>query len=291
VHALVLTGHGCLEVRRSDCGVGEIEHVLTLSYGKDSMACIGAIEELGWQLDRIVHAEVWATDTIPANLPPMMEFKAKADAIIKERWGIEVEHHRAKYTFEQAFHLTRGRTGKKTKFHGLIYGWPMVRGQWCLQQLKLPVFNGVIPKDAIQYLGIAADEPKRFGNLSERKKSPLVALDWDEQQCYRWSAGNNLLSPTYTTSNRDGCWFCHNQGIDQLRNLRNNYPEYWQLMLRWDEESPVSFKPDGRTVHDFERRFQLEDDGYITPQDRFKWEFLERQQIDIFAAIRRTNCG
>ncbi len=55
------------------------QYVLSLSYGKDSLACLGAIEQLGWPLDRIVHAEVWATDTIPADLPPMLEFKAKAD--------------------------------------------------------------------------------------------------------------------------------------------------------------------------------------------------------------------
>lgn len=48
------------------------EHILSLSYGKDSLACLGAIEDLRWPLDRIVHAEVWATDTIPADLPPMV---------------------------------------------------------------------------------------------------------------------------------------------------------------------------------------------------------------------------
>ena len=68
------------------------QYVLSLSYGKDSLACLGAIDKLGLPLDRIVHAEVWASDTIPADLPPMVEFKKKADAIIKERWGITVEH-------------------------------------------------------------------------------------------------------------------------------------------------------------------------------------------------------
>lgn len=68
------------------------EYILSLSYGKDSLACLGAIKHLGWPLDRIVHAEVWATDTIPADLPPMVEFKKKADKIIKDRYGIEVEH-------------------------------------------------------------------------------------------------------------------------------------------------------------------------------------------------------
>ena len=67
-------------------------YVLSLSYGKDSLSCLGAIEKLGLPLDRIVHAEVWATQDIPADLPPMVEFKAKADKIIKDRYGIEVEH-------------------------------------------------------------------------------------------------------------------------------------------------------------------------------------------------------
>ena len=76
-----------------------MDYVLSLSYGKDSLACLGAIEELGLPLDRIVHAEVWATKTIPADLPPMVEFKKKADKIIFDRYGIEVEHIKAKGSF------------------------------------------------------------------------------------------------------------------------------------------------------------------------------------------------
>lgn len=68
------------------------QYVLSLSYGKDSLACLEAIRILGLPLDRIVHAEVWATDIIPADLPPMVEFKKKADKIILERYGIVVEH-------------------------------------------------------------------------------------------------------------------------------------------------------------------------------------------------------
>ena len=48
----------------------QVEHVLTLSYGKDSCACLGAIAQLGLPIDRIVHAEVWATNDIPADPPP-----------------------------------------------------------------------------------------------------------------------------------------------------------------------------------------------------------------------------
>lgn len=67
-------------------------HVLSLSYGKDSLACLEACKLLGYPIDRIIHAEVWATQDISADLPPMVEFKRKVDRIIKERYGLTVEH-------------------------------------------------------------------------------------------------------------------------------------------------------------------------------------------------------
>lgn len=255
-----------------------MEYILSLSYGKDSLACLGAIEKLGWPLDRIVHAEVWATDTISADLPPMVEFKKKADQLIKERWGIEVEHISSGITFEQGFYFERGRTGRKTKFFGKRYGWPMQRGQWCLQQLKLPALNK-IGKNQIQYIGIAADEPGRFGSLTEMKKSPLVEAGWDESYCRQWCEENGLLSPIYTAATRGGCWFCHNQSTKQLRLLRRNYPELWAIMLKWDQDSPVSFHADGHTVQDYEERFRLEDQGYISADDRWRWSFLDYLQL------------
>ena len=104
-----------------------MDHVLSLSYGKDSIACLEAIKELGWPLDRIVHAEIWATETIPADLPPMIEFKKKADRIIKDRYGIQVEHIRSQWTYESYFYKKRS---DKAKFAGYINGFPMQRRNW-----------------------------------------------------------------------------------------------------------------------------------------------------------------
>lgn len=116
------------------------EHILFCSYGKDSLGCLGAIEQLGWPLDRIVHAEIWATSTIPADLPPMVEFKKKADRIIRERWGIVVEHIQAKrggqpISYEDIFYRPRNvkRGGNQQ-----IYGFPVPRGPWCNSDLKRP---------------------------------------------------------------------------------------------------------------------------------------------------------
>lgn len=288
-----------------------MEHILSLSYGKDSLACLGAIEELGWPLDRIVHAEVWATDTIPADLPPMVEFKEKADKIIKERWGIDVEHVKGPLTYEQAFYRVLG--GEKRP--GEIYGWPFPKGPYCNSDVKMPALDKLEKNGEIIYLGIAADEPNRFHSLTETKKSPLIEAGWTEADCHEWCEENDLLSPIYTTATRGGCWFFHNQSVGQLRLLRKNYPDLWALMLKWDNDSPVTFKPTkkqwvndpngpgtilvysdeddevvvgekhgywkilpGCTVHDYDRRFQLEDEGLIYPDDKvFRWEMLNEE--------------
>lgn len=256
-------------------------NVLYTSYGKDSHACFGACEHLGIKIDRAVHFDVWATDTISADLPPMVEFKKNADRIIKERWGVEVEHVRSDHTYESIFY-SRFQEGQRC---GEIYGFPFQRGAWCNSRLKMKAREKLqLNSDDIEIIGIASDEPKRFKVLNERKISPLKILGWEEDLCGLWCKYNNLLSPTYSSSCRNGCWFCHNQSVDQLRLLRRDYPDLWALLLKWDKDSPVTFKPDGHTVHDFDRRFQAEDDGIILPNDRkFRWSQIDGEvQIKFF---------
>lgn len=250
-----------------------MEHILSLSYGKDSLACLGAIKELGLPLDRIIHAEIWATDTIPADLPPMVEFKSKADKIIKQRYGITVEHIRSQNTYESCFYKITN--GTKSISSGRFLGFPMSKGNWCNSSLKMSALRKLNDSNIIQYVGIAFDEIKRFHNLNEQKKSPLVMAQWTERQCYNWCLENDLLSPIYETSMRGGCWFCHNQSVEQLRLLRKNYPDLWELLLKWDNDSPVSFKPN-KTIHDFDKRFSLEDKGILIPNDtKFRWSMLK----------------
>lgn len=259
-----------------------MQYILSLSYGKDSLACLGAIELLGWSLDRIIHAEVWATDTILADLPPMAAFKMQADEIIKKRWGLVVEHVRADQTAEaQMYHIrTRGhRAGERM-------GWPMVtfanRGCELQKALKVRPMQK-FQRDSVTYLGIAADEISRLKGLSDTRKSPLVAAGWTETMCRKWCEENGLLAPIYDKTERSGCWFCPNQTIVQLRTLRRDYPELWALMLRWDADSPVCFKAHGHPLRDYDCRFQMEDKGLLLPGDKgFRWAKVDTKKEDLF---------
>lgn len=110
------------------------------------------------------------------------------------------------------------------------------------------------------------------------KVLPLVQIGWDEDLCGLEAKYMDMLAPTYTDGQmRDGCWFCHNQGVGQLRSLRKNYPDLWALLLKWDSDSPVTFHADGHTVKDFDRRFALEDEGLVDKNEPWKWSKLEEE--------------
>ena len=47
------------------------------------------------------------------------------------------------------------------------------------------------------------------------------------------------------------------------------------MLLKWDKDSPVSFKGNGKTVHDFEKRFQMEETAKVPIDRTFKWEMTE----------------
>ena len=128
----------------------------------------------------------------------------------------------------------------------------------------------------VQYLGIAADEPERIKRHTRPGiVLPLVEIGWDEAYCRKWCEENDLLSPIYTNAARGGCWFCHNQGVEQLRSLRRDYPDLWKILLKWDSDSPVTFKPDGHTVHDYDLRYAMEDRGLVPADRKFRWAMLK----------------
>ena len=96
----------------------ETEHIARISYGKDSLKMLDVIHSRGLPLDRITTTDVWATDTISANLPPVEEFKARMDERIFQLYGIKVEHLCA-----------RNPDGSKKTYEQMFYHVPVRRSQ------------------------------------------------------------------------------------------------------------------------------------------------------------------
>lgn len=273
-------------------------YVASVSRGKDSTAMLRAIQIMGWPLDYIISVDIWATQDIPAELPPMVAFKDKWDDMCAKLFGIPVTRICAqkkdgsgKLSYEDAFY--RKVTIKNSKNTERIMrnnGFPIQISPWC-QKLKvnyvkserdaiyfsnkLHETNGKL--SVVNYLGIASDEHKRIVKHINKPDEvmPLVQIGWNEDLCGLIATYLGMLSPTYNDSFRDGCWFCHNQSIDQMRLLRKNYPDLWNLLLKWDNDSPIAYRADGHTVHDFDKRFELEDNGVIDTNKRFYWKYID----------------
>lgn len=260
-------------------------YVASVSRGKDSTAMLRAIQLMGWPLDAIVSVDVWFDEETPAELPPLVEFKDEWDAKCLDWFGVPVTRRHCKKidgldcgdkaTYTNGFY-------RFVDGYGKIKGFSMHSANWC-NKLKTRVDFG-FQSNVVEYIGIAADEPLRIARHMPKKEKvmPLVQIDWDEDLCGLEATYMDMLSPTYSNSFRDGCWFCHKQGVAQLRDLRHNYPDLWAKLLKLDDDSPVTFHADGHTVRDFDRRFQAEDDGFIYPDERFRWADIEQPQMRWF---------
>lgn len=48
---------------------------------------------------------------------------------------------------------------------------------------------------------------------------------------------------------------------------------------RFERDFKASVPPDGHTVHDYDERFRLEDDGLIPGNQPFRWSVLDETQL------------
>ena len=94
------------------------EYIARISYGKDSLKMLDVIITRGLPLDLVTTTDVWATDTIPAELPPVLEAKARIEEKLWQMYRLDVEHLCA-----------RNKDGSKKTYEQMFYHVPVRRSQ------------------------------------------------------------------------------------------------------------------------------------------------------------------
>lgn len=124
----------------------------------------------------------------------------------------------------------------------------------------------------VDYVGIAADEPKRFEKeKSEGKTFPLVTWGMTEQDClnYCYDRGWHWYEDTpagqidlYTVLSRVSCWCCCNKNLTELRNIYQYLPSYWEKLkcLQHQIQRPFKgyYKGQPKGIFELEERFASE---------------------------------
>lgn len=116
-------------------------------------------------------------------------------------------------------------------------------------------------EEVTQYVGIAADEPKRLARLQSGKVSLLAKYGYTEAMARELCERHGLLSPIYKTGTRGGCWFCPNTRISSFCHLRREHPSLWAELERLSRTPNLSFYgfKYGKTVQEVEREMDLHD--------------------------------
>ena len=126
-----------------------IEHIARISMGKDSLKMLNVIITRGLPLDRVTTTDVWATDTIRAELPDVLLAKERIEEKIWQMYRLNVDHLCAmnpdgtKRTYEQMFYHVPNRRSQTVQVErerrikpGSIRGFPDLWNKWCQSDLK-----------------------------------------------------------------------------------------------------------------------------------------------------------
>lgn len=240
------------------------KHILCISGGKDSMATAILALEHGEPLDMAVYCEVMFDKDISGEVPEHRDFVYNRMIPFLEGNGVPVEVVRGEITYlDNFYHVIRN--SKNPKSNEKLRAFP-IRGMCTINSdckinpmKKFFRINGL--SGAVQYVGIAADEPKRLARLDGVKNVSLLAkYGYTEAMAVELCKERGLYSPDYEYSTRNGCWFCPNCRMSEFAEFKRRHPDLWQKLLDLGKvENLVSYGfKYGMTVEEVDREISMQ---------------------------------
>lgn len=233
--------------------------VVNFSGGKDSTAMLLRMMELGEHIDEVICCDVGK------EFPAMYRHIDKVRKIVESN-DIKFTILKANYSFDYYMfehEITKVRNGNQPK-QG--FAWPLPTVRWCTKTMKIGVVDKYFKElkktfDLIQCIGIAVDEPERINKKNNNRDGvtlPLVEWGWSEQDCLNYCYSHGFdWEGLYKIFNRVSCWCCPLKSLDELRKLRQFFPDLWEELKEMDRRSWNQFRKD-YSVQELEIRFDLE---------------------------------
>lgn len=217
-----------------------MKRFLYWSGGKDSSASIAICYENGIQLDGIVFCEVMFDHArnISGENPKHIEWVYNSAIPKIESMGYKIRIIRAEKDYLSLFN-SRISTGQRA---GKKCGWLI--GGMCAANSRLKMRPIHELKKSIgeheQIIGIAADESVRLARLKTNCRSVLAEFGVKEQDTYEICKKYELLSPTYKTRARGGCWFCPNCSVKTFAEFKKEYPNLWAELEKLSIDNEIA---------------------------------------------------
>lgn len=253
-------------------------NVVSLSGGKDSTAMLLQMLERGEDIADIVFFDGgWEFPQMHEHLEKLERFIGHKITRLRPRLPVGVVTNKTPFDwmFSEYPVVKRGTR----HIHRIGRYWPSPVIRWCTgrkQEALRAHIRALTHRQDVelplrQCVGFAADEPHRVNGVTKKdgayyvQRYPLIewgvteadALWYCKERGFTWGG-------LYNYFDRVSCFCCPLQGLDELRKLRQFYPDLWHRMLDMDSWLPKNDK--GRrfnhasSVAALESRFAAEDD-------------------------------
>lgn len=204
--------------------------ICSCSMGKDSLATVILALMHHEPLDEIVYCEVMFDKDISGEVPEHRTFIYNTAIPWLRRAGLDVKILRANTTYKECF----TKTIRRGKGKGKLKGFPLC-GRCNIQRdckvRPIQKYMKSLSQETQQYIGLATDEQDRLLRLQEKQISLLEQYACSEAEAWELCRRYGLLSPVYDFTDRNGCWFCPNAKLSELRHLYDHHPDLWREML------------------------------------------------------------
>ena len=209
-----------------------MDRYLCWTGGKDSTASAILCHEKGIKVDGVIMVEVMFDNNrnISGENPEHIKWVYEvAIPKIEKDLGFPVIVLKSQIDYLQDFNAIIGKRSKVPERIGKKRGFFL--GGYCggNSRLKLRTLNKFFKgKNCEQIVGIAFDEKDRLEKKTMiGKRSVLAEFEYTEEMAFKICEKYGLLSPIYQRRKRNGCWFCPNQSIEELFDLKKHHPELW----------------------------------------------------------------
>lgn len=237
-----------------------MKYIASCSFGKDSLAQIIVAKYYNEPIDEIMYCEVMFTDEISGEFPEHRNFiYEEAIPKLKKVFGLETVVLRSDITMWKDFHTVRVRGPNAGKLRGFpIPGLCNINRDCKLKPIREYLTSQT--DEYTQYIGIAADEPKRLERLNGNRISLLAKYGVTESMAMDLCKTAGLLSPIYKFTNRNGCFFCPNASVRELRHLYHYHGGLWSMLKQLQDTPNTSrtYFTRSKSIYSYDQQFQEE---------------------------------
>lgn len=207
--------------------------IASVSWGKDSLAMLLRL------LSFVPLDEVVFFDT-GMEFDAIYEVRDQTLPLLRAK-GVRYTELKPKYPMWWSMFCRPVKKRGTDEVHKHGYGWCGGSCRWGTTEKQRALDHYAEERNAIVYVGIAADETVRLNKeVKPYKRHPLADWGMTEKDCLKYCQKHGYTweqegVPLYNILDRVSCWCCRNKNMKELKAIHDHLPETWKKLCAMED--------------------------------------------------------